>query len=116
MPVCRRGIDDLIGELRDKIASLQNSHLQRLMDNFFTDADFLQRYSTAPAAKSMHHVYLGGLLEHSLAVANLAEDVCRRYPDLNRDLLLCGALLHDIGKVSRTLLTCAPSIIPTREN
>jgi 3'-5' exoribonuclease len=48
----------------------------------------------------MHHVYLGGLLEHSLAVADLAEDICRRYPDINRDMLIAGALLHDVGKVS----------------
>jgi 3'-5' exoribonuclease len=48
----------------------------------------------------MHHVYLGGLLEHSLAVATLADDICRRYPGLNRDLLVAGALLHDVGKIS----------------
>lgn len=100
LPVCRRGTDDLISDLRNKVASLQNNHLQQLMENFVADADFLQRYSTAPAAKSMHHVYLGGLLEHSLAVATLAEDICRRYPDLDRDLLVCGALLHDIGKIA----------------
>jgi 3'-5' exoribonuclease len=48
----------------------------------------------------MHHVYLGGLLEHSLAVASLADDICGRYPGLNRDLLIAGALLHDVGKVN----------------
>ncbi|MCD6188303.1 MAG: HD domain-containing protein, partial [Desulfuromusa sp.] len=56
-------------------------------------------YSKAPAAKAMHHVFLGGLLEHSLAVVGLAVDVAARYPQVKRDLLICGALLHDIGKV-----------------
>lgn len=57
-------------------------------------------YMRAPAAKSMHHVYLGGLLEHSLAVAALAKDISQRYPDINCDLLVVGALLHDVGKVA----------------
>ncbi len=57
-------------------------------------------YTRAPAAKAMHHVYLGGLLEHSLAVAVLANDISQRYPDINRDLLVVGALLHDVGKVA----------------
>ncbi|MFA5515710.1 MAG: HD domain-containing protein [Desulfuromonadales bacterium] len=100
LPVSRRSAADLTGELREKVASLQSGPLRQLMDCFLADAEFLQRYSTAPAAKSMHHVYLGGLLEHSLAVAALADDVCRRYPDLDRDLIVCGALLHDIGKIA----------------
>ncbi len=100
LPVSRRSIEDLVGELREKVASLHNGHLQQLMQAFLADADFLKGYSTAPAAKSMHHVYIGGLLEHSLAVATLADDICGRYPDLDRDLLVCGALLHDIGKVA----------------
>ncbi|HEJ83934.1 MAG TPA: HD domain-containing protein, partial [Desulfobacteraceae bacterium] len=79
--------------------SLGNPHLQALLKAFLDDAAFLQAYCKAPAAKSMHHVYLGGLLEHSLAVADLADDICRRYPELDRDLLVAGALLHDIGKV-----------------
>ena len=63
----------------------------------------MRGYCTAPAAKGMHHVFLGGLLEHSLAVAALAEDVSRRYPGVDRDLLVAGALLHDIGKVDELM-------------
>jgi 3'-5' exoribonuclease len=59
----------------------------------------MRGFCVAPAAKAMHHVYLGGLLEHSLAVAALADDVSGRYPVVNRDLLMVAALLHDIGKV-----------------
>ncbi|NOQ42052.1 MAG: HD domain-containing protein, partial [Desulfuromusa sp.] len=67
---------------------------------FFYDPEFFARYSKAPAAKAMHHAFLGGLLEHSLAVVALAGDVAVRYPQVDRDLLICGALLHDVGKVS----------------
>ena len=100
IPVAKRSAEAMEGDLRDKVASLRDPHLKALLEAFLADADFLSRYRTAPAAKAMHHVYLGGLLEHSLAVADLADDICRRYPDINRDLLVTGALLHDIGKIS----------------
>jgi len=100
LPVSRFSREELVGRLQEKIASLQIPHFRRLMESLIADDDFLNRYCTAPAAKTMHHVFLGGLLEHSLAVADLADDVCRRYPDLKRDLLVVGALLHDVGKIA----------------
>ncbi len=100
LPVSQYSADQLVDRLRMKIAGLQTPHFRQLMEALVADDEFLRRYSTAPAAKSMHHVYLGGLLEHSLAVADLAEDVCHRYPDLKRDLLVVGALLHDVGKIA----------------
>lgn len=100
LPVAPRPAAEMVAELRGRVAALKDRHLRALLEAFLTDAEFLQRYTTAPAAKAMHHVYIGGLLEHSLAVANLADDVCRRYPGLNHDLLVAGALLHDVGKVA----------------
>lgn len=99
LPVSKRSREDMLNELRGRIASLQDQNLRALLEAFFNDQALLNRYAAAPAAKSMHHVYIGGLLEHSLAVASLVDDICKRYPSLNRDLLLAGALLHDIGKV-----------------
>jgi 3'-5' exoribonuclease len=81
------------------LETLGNPHLRQLMQAFVADAEFLDKFQAAPAAKSMHHVYLGGLLEHSLAIAALVDDVTARYPELDRDLLIVGALLHDVGKV-----------------
>jgi 3'-5' exoribonuclease len=100
LPVSKHSSEELLAHLRKKVEGLHDRHLRALMESFLADAPFLRRYSTAPAAKAMHHVYLGGLLEHSLAVADLAEDICDRYPDVHRDLLITGALLHDVGKVA----------------
>jgi 3'-5' exoribonuclease len=100
LPVSRRSIDEMNAELQALVAGLTDVHLKRLMTAFMADSAFMFGFTRAPAAKMMHHVCLGGLLEHSLAVAALASDICERYPDLNRDLLIVGALLHDVGKIT----------------
>lgn len=100
LPVSMRPVAEMVGELSTVVDGLVDSDLKNLMRAFLADEAFMKGYTRAPAAKAMHHVYLGGLLEHSLAVAVLADDICRRYPDLNRDLLVVGALLHDVGKVA----------------
>ena len=99
LPVSDRPVAEMREELAERVAALDNPHLKALMEAFLADDEFMAGYTAAPAAKAMHHVYLGGLLEHSLAVATLACDVSRRYPGVDRDLLIVGALLHDIGKV-----------------
>jgi 3'-5' exoribonuclease len=100
LPVAARPAEEMVADLKDRVAGFTDPHLRALLQAFLDDQEFLAAYSRAPAAKAMHHVYLGGLLEHSLAVADLAEDICRRYPGLNRDLLVAGALLHDVGKIN----------------
>lgn len=100
LPVSARPVEQMLAELRQLVASLETPHYRQLMEAFLADEEFLQHFIQAPAAKTIHHAYLGGLLEHSLAVAQLAEDISRHYPGVQRDLLLTGALLHDIGKVA----------------
>ncbi len=99
LPVSQRPMVEMRNELDNILETLTNPHIEALLRAFFDDAEFFALYSKAPAAKAMHHVFLGGLLEHSLAVVALASDVAARYPQVNRDLLICGAILHDVGKV-----------------
>jgi 3'-5' exoribonuclease len=74
--------------------------LGKLLESFFADEDFVKKFKLAPAAKAVHHVYLGGLLEHTLSVVQLILLVGPRYKGINQDLLVAGAILHDIGKIS----------------
>jgi len=99
LPETERDIREMEEELSALIGTIGDEHLKMLMGAFFENHEFMAVYRTAPAAKGMHHVYLGGLIEHSLAVARLVDQVVPLYPGLNRDLLITGALLHDVGKV-----------------
>lgn len=98
MPASRRDVAEMQAELTGLIASVSDHGLHRLLAGLFR-GKLLEEFSRAPAAKMMHHACLGGLLEHTLSVAGLALKICDHYPRLNRDLLLAGALVHDLGKV-----------------
>ncbi len=95
----RHDVKGMTAELRELLGTMEDPHLRRLSDRFLSDPEFATDFRRAPAAKSFHHAYLGGLLEHTLSVCRLSAAVSGHYPDLDRDLLLCGAFLHDIGKV-----------------
>ncbi len=99
LPESDRDSGEMVAELGYLVASLADDNLRKLLNSFFDDSEFMGLYTIAPAAKGMHHVYLGGLMEHSLAVAKLVDGMAPLYPGLNRDLLIAGALLHDVGKV-----------------
>jgi 3'-5' exoribonuclease len=98
-PAAEKDTSEMQAELQRLLASIEKAHLSALLQHFFTDADVLSSFSTAPAARKIHHAYLGGLLEHTLEVAALAEALLRVYPEIDRDMLLTGVLLHDIGKI-----------------
>jgi len=100
LPHTDKHIPTLERELAELICSVQNPWLRYLLEEFFLrDVEFARRFALAPAAKAMHHAWLGGLLEHTLSVGRLADRICELYPGIDRDLVLTGALLHDIGKV-----------------
>jgi 3'-5' exoribonuclease len=99
LPETGRDMEEMTGELAGFIDSMTDIHLKGLLTAFFEDRSFMEAYRSAPAAKGMHHVYLGGLIEHSLAVAKLVDRIAPLYEGVNRDLLIAGALLHDVGKV-----------------
>ena len=101
MPCSKRNIDEMYNELLEMIATVRDEHLHKLLEMVFTeDADFIKAFKIHSAAKTMHHNFAGGLLEHSLSVARLCEFYVKRYPVLNHDLLITAALCHDIGKMS----------------
>ena len=87
-------------ELKSYIGSIENPYLHQLLNSFFLeDPEFIKRFKAHSAAKSIHHGFMGGLLEHTLSVAGLCDAFCRQYLILNRDLLLTAAMFHDIGKL-----------------
>jgi len=95
----RQDTTKMMLSLRDLLRKIENPEIKSLIDRFLSDSSFVHLFKRAPAAKNFHHCTLGGLLEHTLSVCRLALLVAEHYPELNRDLLLAGAFLHDIGKV-----------------
>ncbi len=91
-------IEELFSQLIDFIKGIENQHLKVLLEGFFKDFEFARRFKETPAAKSNHHNYIGGLLEHSVNAAVLSKILAGLYP-IDRDLLIAGALLHDLGKM-----------------
>lgn len=100
MPCTGKDIDDMYSQLLALINSLDKDYYKSLLRKFFVDdTTFVKDFKAHSAAKSIHHAYIGGLLEHSLAVAKLCDYYTTYYSVLNRDLLITAALLHDVGKV-----------------
>jgi 3'-5' exoribonuclease len=98
-PSSERDPSDMWTELRRIMAGISNPHLKALVDGLLDDEEIAVRYRRAPAAKQIHHAYLGGLLEHVLSLAKLAGITAPHYPNVDLDLLLTGVVLHDIGKI-----------------
>ncbi len=100
MPVSKKNINEMFDELLKIIASIENTYLKQLLEAFFVkDAAFAQAFKKSSAAKTVHHGFIGGLLEHTLSVTKLCDYYCSTYPILKRDLLLTAAICHDMGKV-----------------
>jgi 3'-5' exoribonuclease len=99
LPKTTKNIDELWQTLTDFVASFQNPHLKSLVRAFMADPEFAAAYRNAPAAKTLHHAYIGGLLDHVVSLFRSCDLVSRNYSQINRDLLLTGVFLHDIGKI-----------------
>ena len=99
LPVSKKNIQEMYEELLGYIRSVKNQHLQKLLSIYFVDSPaFAKAFQFHSAAKSVHHGFVGGLLEHTLSVTKLCDYYASYYPQLNRDLLLTAAIFHDIGK------------------
>lgn len=99
LPVTQFDVDEMWNELRGYVSRFSNADLQRLVFAFLDDSEIAQAYRTAPAAKMLHHAWLGGLLEHVLTLIRVCLATVPFYPEVDPDLLVTGAILHDIGKV-----------------
>lgn len=100
LPMTKKNIDQMKAELLQYTEKVKNTYLKQLLDCFFLDEAFMKKFCFSSAAKSVHHGFVGGLLEHTLSVTKLCYFYCGQYEKLNKDLLLTVAMLHDIGKVT----------------
>ena len=99
LPQSSQNAAKLMARLRELLLTMNNPHLRALIECFLIDDDFVRKFSSAPGGIKNHHAYQGGLLEHVVALLNIADRILDLYPEIDRDLLLTGIFLHDIGKV-----------------
>jgi 3'-5' exoribonuclease len=98
-PASKRDPAEMFAELMAIVRGMSNPHLKALLEAMFTDEQIARRYRTAPAAKMVHHAWLGGLIEHVLSLCELCRTIAPHYAGVDLDLLLTGAILHDVGKI-----------------
>jgi 3'-5' exoribonuclease len=99
LPQSSQNVGKLLARLREVLLGMSNPYLRALVECFLIDDDFVRKFTAAPAGIKNHHAYQGGLLEHVVALLNIADRILDLYPEIDRDLLLTGIFLHDIGKV-----------------
>ena len=99
LPQSSQNVAKLVAKLRSLLLAMGNPHLRGLVECFLIDDDFVRKFTTAPAGIKNHHAYQSGLLEHVVTLLTIADRIADLYPDVDRDLLMTGIFLHDIGKV-----------------
>lgn len=100
VPTIDKDISELVSKFKSEIEAIQNNHIKQLLKLFFDDEEFMKKYANSPAAKSHHHNYVGGLIQHVLSMINLSKTLAKEYePELDIELMIAGCILHDIGKI-----------------
>jgi 3'-5' exoribonuclease len=99
LPHTKYDVEELYAKLRAAVAQMTNPYLQQLLESFIADPAIAPKLKRAPAAMTMHHAFIGGLLEHIVSLTGLARAISEHYRELDADLLLTGVVLHDIGKI-----------------
>jgi 3'-5' exoribonuclease len=99
LPSTKKDVAELEASLREVADEIANPHLKALAEAFLDDEEFMASFRRAPAGTGIHHAYLGGLLEHTCGIVEAARRLAELYPMINRDLMLAGAIVHDVGKV-----------------
>lgn len=100
LPTTKHDIDEMFGQLKELLGTLQHPAMKALAEAYLADDDLMANFRLAPAAMNLHHAWIGGLLEHTLQLLKLADGMLPRYPHLNRDIVLMGLFLHDLGKTT----------------
>lgn len=99
LPITRHDIDSMFERVIKLSDSIEDKNLKELLEAFWKDSEFVEKFKKAPAAKMMHHACIGGLLEHTLSMSLLADRIAGHYKGIDRNILIAGAILHDIGKI-----------------
>ncbi len=100
IPTTDKNVNDLYTKLNDYINSIEDQYIKRLLTNIFIENNTIaENFKKHTAAKAMHHNYMGGLIEHTISVTAICDFFASHYDDVNRDILIASALLHDIGKI-----------------
>ncbi len=95
-----KNVPEMQARLKEIVGKLHDKQLRAIVDEFLNDAELMKKFSIAPAAMNMHHAWIGGLLEHTISLLELALVICPRYPDIDQDLVIAGLFLHDIAKTA----------------
>ena len=95
-----KNVPEMQARLKEIVGKLHDKQLRAIVDEFLSDAELMKKFSIAPAAMNMHHAWIGGLLEHTISLLELALVICPRYPDIDQDLVIAGLFLHDIAKTA----------------
>jgi len=101
----KKNIDEMYAKLKETINSVENKKIKELLTNIFNDPVIEKKFKTHPGSIEIHHNWIGGLLEHTLEILNYCELSWKQFPQMNKDLLIAGALLHDIGKLDELVVT-----------
>jgi 3'-5' exoribonuclease len=108
IPALEEGkIKKLFDKIKKEIENIENEQLKNLLSLFFDEQDFVKDFTHSPSAITHHHNYVGGNLEHTVGVIRLCNNICEMYPGINKDLVITGAILHDVGKLKEYRTTAA---------
>ena len=106
LPRSKRNFDEMKHEFYESISEIENDYLKKLLNSLFDDKSF-EKFSKAPAGKQWHHAYINGLLEHTLEIIKICKLVATFHKEINKDLLVAGAMLHDYGKIEELIFDSA---------
>lgn len=105
LPKSEKDLNELWKQVKAAISEVNDGNIKKLLNYFYTNKEFTEKFKTAPGAEVIHHAYIGGLMEHIVEMLEINTTICNSFPSLNKDLMIAGILLHDIGKMEELNVT-----------